>query len=53
MHPRLKYYPHHADYVTHANEFRPFVTTMGEAGYRSLALPPGSFAFCVCGAADC
>ncbi|MBP6702048.1 MAG: hypothetical protein KA385_00970 [Vicinamibacteria bacterium] len=45
MHPRLKYYPHHADYVTHANEFRPFVTTMGEAGYRSSSLNTDELGF--------
>jgi hypothetical protein len=45
VHPRLKYYPHHTDYVTHANEFRPFVTTMGEAGYRSSALNTDDLGF--------
>jgi hypothetical protein len=38
MHPRLKHYPHHADYLVQANEFRPFVTTIGEPNYRSNSL---------------
>ena len=45
MHPRLEYYPHHADYVAHANEFRPLVTTMGEANYRSSALNTDELGF--------
>ncbi len=35
---RLGCYPHHLDYQDHANEFRPFVTSFGQANYRSNAL---------------
>ncbi|HLX79290.1 MAG TPA: hypothetical protein VKS43_01770 [Burkholderiales bacterium] len=45
MHPRLKHYPHHADYVAHANEFRPFVTSMGEPFFKSSSLNTDAFGF--------
>lgn len=42
---RLRYYPRHADYRNHANEFRPFVTSFGQANYRSQSLNTDQLGF--------
>jgi hypothetical protein len=42
---RLGYYPHHHDYQNHANEFRPFVTSFGQANYNSGALNTDQLGF--------
>lgn len=45
MHPRLKHYPHHADYMAHANEYRPFVDAMGQPNFRSRSLNSDELGF--------
>lgn len=42
---RIQYYPHHHDYEKHSNEFRPFVTSFGQANYRSGALNTDQLGF--------
>lgn len=42
---RLNYYPHHHDYQNHVNEFRPFVTSFGQANYNSGALNTDQLGF--------
>ncbi len=42
---RNLYYPHHLDYVSHSNEFRPFITSFGEPNYQSNALNTDSLGF--------
>jgi len=42
---RIEHYPHHYDYQNHSNEFRPFVTSFGQANYRSRALNTDQLGF--------
>ncbi|NJK91167.1 MAG: hypothetical protein HC904_04620 [Blastochloris sp.] len=43
IHPRLKHYPWHSDYVKMASEFRPYVMFAHEANYRSTSVNTDDF----------
>jgi len=43
VHPRLRYYPHHADYLGLEPEFRPFVMFTDEPNYRSPSVNTDKF----------
>ena len=43
LHPRLRYYPHHADYLGLEPEFRPFVMFTDQPNYRSPSVNTDKF----------
>jgi len=43
VHPRLRYYPHHADYLGLEPEFRPFVMFTDQPNYRSPSVNTDKF----------
>jgi len=45
MHPRLRHYPHHRDYMDMRSEFRPYIMYTNQPGYQSPSVNVDRFGF--------